>query len=158
MKGRASGFSLLELLVALAMIGVAFGALAYVQVTGFRVTRSSQGAAIAKDLGMKQLEILRGRGYQAYRDCTDGAAGCSGTEVDDEHPSFSVSWTITDAPAGVKLLSGTEPPALLGVEIQVTWEDTRYDLVGYLSCGDPGKTGTTETPCPRESLLTSGST
>lgn len=158
MTARASGLTVIELLVALAVASIAFAALAFSQVTGFRVTRSSQGAAIAKDVGMKQLEVIRGLGYGYYRHCSDGTeTDCSGSAPNAEHPGFTVHWKITDSPEGVKVLSASEPPALMGVEIQVTWEDTRYDLVGYLSCGDPGESATTEVPCPRESLLESAS-
>lgn len=156
MRRRVAGLTIIELMIALAIIGIAFAALAYAQVTGFRVTRSSQGAAIAKDLGMKQLEVIRGLGYGLYRDCPDagpteesGLPPCSGSEADETHPGFTVHWSITSSPAGVNAL---DPPALKGVEIHVTWEDTRYDLVGYLSCGDPGETAMTEVPCPRASL------
>lgn len=158
MRRRVAGVTIIELMVALAIVAIAFAALAYAQITGFRVTRSSQGAAIAKDVGMKQLELLRGLGYELYKDCPDGepvvegVPGCTGSRVDEEHPSFTVHWAITAAPVGVAEL---DPPALKGVEIHVTWEDTRYDLVGYLSCGDPGEFATTEVPCPSESLRAS---
>ena len=61
-----------------------------------------------------------------------------------------MSWeNVTASPAGVPAL---DPPALKGVEIEVTWEGASYELVGYLSCGDPGETATTEVPCPIASL------
>ena len=156
MRGRTAGVTIIELMVALAIVSIAFAALAYSQITGFRVTRSSQGAAIAKDLGMAKLEYLRALGYELYRACPDAgpAAGgplpaCEGSEPGAEHPSFTVRWRITESPVGVPAL---DPPALKGVEISVTWEGTRYDLVGFLSCGDPGESALTQVPCPSGSL------
>ena len=159
MKGHRSGVTIIELMVALAVASIAFAALAYSQITGFRVTRSSQGSALAKDIGMKQLEHIRGLGFDVYRDCPatgpsedSGLPTCDGSATDAEHPGFTVHWNITASPAGIAPVPALSTPALKGVEVWVTWEDSRYDLIGYLSCGDPGETATTEVPCPNESL------
>lgn len=151
MRRAVRGVTIIELMVALAVASIAFAALAYSQITGFRVTRSSQGAAIAKDIGMKRLEELRGAGFETYKHCVDAAAtpDCSGSAADADHPTFTVHWEVTASPPGVPAL---DPPALKGVAVWVTWEDSRYDLIGYLSCGDPGESATTEVPCPTESL------
>lgn len=169
---RASGLSLLEVLVSLAVSSVVFLALALSQLTGFRTTRGAQEAASARDLASRQIEVIRSYGYAVYaeRGAASGAfAGCPGSspagssaDVDAAFPNcagsddsvagfpgYTVSWTVAPA-GGVRL---TDPPALYGVDVTVTKDDLTYALASYLSCADAGELSVTGIVCPDESLL-----
>lgn len=159
MRRSNQGLTLVEVLVALVFTGVAFTALALSQVTGFKVTRSSQEAAVARDLATKQLELFRSYGFEPYSECSTfdpedqgfvGFPPCEATVTSDEYPRFTIHWLITDRPRGTPLMS---KPALLEIQVEVTWDDKSYELTSYLSCGDPGEYATTKVPCPTESLL-----
>jgi type II secretory pathway pseudopilin PulG len=158
------GLTLIEVMIALVFTGIAFTALALSQVTGFRVTRSSQEAAIAKDLAMRQAELFRAYGFDPYDRCPttspadEGLVGypaCQDQEASIDHPGFVVKWALTNRPEGTKLMT---PPALVEVKVTVEWQTRdagtkEYFLTTYLSCGDPGEGVTTSVPCPQDSLL-----
>lgn len=166
MRRSNQGLTLIEVMVALVFTGIAFTALAMSQVTGFRVTRSSQEAAIAKDLAMRQMETFRGYGFDPFVMCPTidadtykpgtyaGYPSCEGTEMSSDHPRFTIDWSLSNRPQGTKLMS---PPALVETKITVSWDDkgrTRdYFLTSYMSCGDPGQFATTDVPCPKDTLL-----
>lgn len=164
MRRETKGLTLVEVMVALAFTGIAFTALALSQVTGFRVTRTSQEAAIAKDLALHQMELFRSYGFQPFVRCptfdpeVDGWVGypaCSGSETSSDYPGFVVDWALTNRPLGTKLMT---PPSLIEVTITVRWQVREGDskdfvLTSYLSCGDPGEVGSTDVPCPKASLL-----
>ncbi len=170
----ARGLSLVEVLVAFAVIAVVFMALAMSQLTGFRATRDSAEASTARDLASRQLEIIRGYGYATYAKRTTVLgvyAGCATTsptgssaELDRaspfptcvgndgdlaNFPGYTVSWTV--APADDVL--ATDPPALYDVSVTVTRGDFAYTLASYLSCADAGELSVTGVSCPEESLL-----
>jgi prepilin-type N-terminal cleavage/methylation domain-containing protein len=162
-RRSAQGMTLIEVMVALVFTGIAFTALALSQVTGFRVTRSSQETTIAKDLAMRQMELFRSYGFEPFKRCPtfdpelDGWVGypeCEDDLLSTEHPGFGVEWEITNNPAGTKVMS---PPALIEVNVTVTWNSRvggakEFYLTSYLSCGDPGEGATTNVPCPKTSL------
>jgi prepilin-type N-terminal cleavage/methylation domain-containing protein len=164
MRRSQQGLTLIEVMIALVFTGIAFTALALSQVTGFRVTRSSQEAAIAKDLATGQAELFRAYGFDPFDRCPtfdpelDGWVGyppCEGEEASADHPGFVVKWALTNRPQGTKLMTR---PALIEVAITVEWQNREgstkdYPLTTYLSCGDPGEGVTTSVPCPEESLL-----
>lgn len=165
MRRSEHGLTLIEVMVALVFTGIAFTALALSQVTGFRVTRSSQEASIAKDVAMRQIESFRGYGFHPFVMCPtidpevydpDAYAGyptCEGSEAVAEHPGFTVEWALTNRPEGLPQMS---KPALIEVKILVDWQGSgsgkEYPITSYLSCGDPGEFATTDVPCPKESL------
>jgi prepilin-type N-terminal cleavage/methylation domain-containing protein len=164
MRRSQQGLTLIEVLIALVFTGIAFTALALSQVTGFRATRSSQEAAIAKDLAMFQVELFRGYGFEPFSLCPTfdpgdngwvGYPTCAGSEASAEHPNFTVNWELTNNPQGTKVMS---KPALIEVKVTVTWDSQsgrtgNFPVTSYLSCGDPGEGVTTDVPCPTESLL-----
>jgi prepilin-type N-terminal cleavage/methylation domain-containing protein len=164
MRRRNDGMTLIEVMVALVFTGIAFTALALSQVTGFRVTRSSQEAAIAKDLAMYQVELFRGYGFEPFKRCPTfdpdlsgyvGYPTCAGAEGSVDYPAFDVSWQLTNRPEGTKQMT---PPALVEVKVVVEWSAANgnskdYHLTSYLSCGDPGEAASTNVPCPTDSLL-----
>jgi type II secretory pathway pseudopilin PulG len=161
MRRDSEGITLVEVLVAMVFTGLAFTALALSQVTGFRVTRSSQESAIARDLATRQLETFRAYGFDPYVMCPippesykpDSYAGypeCQGSVSSTDHKGFTTDWDLSTRPVGTKLMS---KPALIEARITVSWDDNEYHLTSYLSCGDPGEFATTDVPCPVESLL-----
>jgi prepilin-type N-terminal cleavage/methylation domain-containing protein len=164
MRRRNDGMTLIEVMVALVFTGIAFTALALSQVTGFRVTRSSQEAAIAKDLAMYQVELFRGYGFEPFKLCPTfdpadngyvGYPACAATEVSADYPAFDITWALTNHPEGTKLIS---PAALVEIKVVVEWTAAsgvakEYFLTSYLSCGDPGEAASTNVPCPTDSLL-----
>lgn len=167
MRRSQHGLTLIEVMVALVFTGIAFTALALSQVTGFKVTRSSQQTVIAKDVGMRQLELFRGYGFHPFVRCPTidpevynpdsytGYPACEATQASADHPGFTLDWSLTNNPAGTKLMS--PDPALVEVKIDVFWqsgdETKHFYLTSYLSCGDPGEFATTNVPCPKETLL-----
>lgn len=154
---RTEGLTLVELLVALVFVGVVFSALALTQITGLEATRNSQERTAARDIGSRVLEEIRALGYLNFRDCDPGSTAtgplgmaCSGTRTPAGQPLFEVSWRVTNEPPGLPVLS---PPAVLGAEVVVTWQDERLPLFTYLSCGDPGDASLSTDPCPSGSML-----
>lgn len=172
---NAQGLSLIEVLVAFAVISIVFMALAMSQLTGFRATRDSVEASTARDLASRQIEIIRGYGYATYAQRTTvlgifaGCAttsptgssaeldvpapfpNCTGSDSDiTNFPGYTVSWTI--APSDD--VRTTDPPALYDVDVTVSRDDFTYTLASYLSCADAGELSVTGVSCPEESLLT----
>lgn len=157
-SGLASrdGMTLVEVMIAVAIIGIAFVALAFSQVLGFRVTRVSQQTQIARDLATLQMETIRSNGFASYKDCdgSDSApSDCSGKVASSDYSDFTVSWDMDNSPPGMAAVSA---PALVAVTVSVTWHDQEYALTNYLSCGDPDDESSTTVPCPGETLIAAG--
>ena len=77
------GFTLLELLIALAVLAVVVSAVALTQVSTYRATRGSEGTSVAVQAASNELNRLRqsvlGPGATNYWTTCDGAAsGCTG--------------------------------------------------------------------------------
>jgi type II secretory pathway pseudopilin PulG len=165
MRSSRQGLTLVEVMVALAFTGIAFTALALSQVTGFKVTRNSQEAAIAKDLAHNRLEVFRAYGFHPFALCPTidpedldpaayaGYPPCEGSATSSEYPAFDVAWSLSNRPQGTPQLS---KPALIEVRVLINWPEgakmSSYAVTSYLSCGDPGAFASTDVPCPKESL------
>jgi type II secretory pathway pseudopilin PulG len=148
------GLSLVELLIALSVMGIALGALVSSQIFSFRVTKESQQTSLAKDIASQQMEKIRGYGYGSYANCPGTAPGssapaCSGSETVSNYSGYTLSWNITNSPAAGLDLS---PPPIVGVTVTVSWDDESYILSTYLSCADAGDFSSTNVPCPIESM------
>lgn len=134
---NAQGLSLLEVLIAFAVVSITFLALAMSQLTGFRVTRDSAEAATARDLASRQIEIIRGYGYATYgkrtavtatgtvttpyEGCPTNPAGssaeldsaspfpnCAGSDIAiTNFPGYTVSWAV--APSADAAPTGGAP-------------------------------------------------
>jgi type II secretory pathway pseudopilin PulG len=165
-----SGLGIIEIMVALAIIGIAFVALAFSQVYSFRVTGNSQKTALAKDIASKKMEEIRGFGYSSFRACPSSTPitppfACSASnESVANQAGYSLSWTITNQPKNPSDLSQTlsapsaaDPkPSLVGTTVTVSWQEgagtKSYVLSSYLSCADAGDFSSTTVPCPIESM------
>lgn len=160
------GISLIEVLIAFAIITIVFVALAMSQVLGFRVTHDSVQVAEARDIATEQLEIIRGFGFPYYQTCPDtdptvgpacqNASFPAGDTVAN-HNAYTMRWNITNAPvdeAGNPINpSGTDGGvALVGVEVVVSWRDDSYVLSTFLSCADADEFSSSTVPCPKGSL------
>lgn len=147
------GFTLVELLVAIAVIGIAFTALAMTQLSGFRVTQDAVQTAVARDVATRQMEDLRALGYARLVRCgeTDQPACTAGPAPDEEEPRFLLSWSVSDDLSAIGVPS-LAPPPLLDVQVEVTWPDGSYQLGSLLSCADAGASSSTNVDCPKESM------
>lgn len=167
---QQTGLGIVEIMVAISIIGIAFVALAFSQVYSFRTTGNSQKTAIAKDAASKKMEEIRGVGYETYRTCaassTNTSCVASGQTVTNQ-PGYSLAWSITNQPKNPSDLTKTLPtpdvdangrpkPSLVGVTVTVSWQEgsspKTYVISSYLSCADAGDFSSTNVPCPKESL------
>jgi type II secretory pathway pseudopilin PulG len=165
-----SGIGIIEIMVAIAIIGIAFVALAFSQVYSFRVTGNSQKTALAKDIASKKMEEIRGYGYGSFRACPATTpitppmpCSASGQSVSNQ-AGYSLAWTITNQPKNPSNLSQTlaapsaaDPkPSLVGTTVTVSWQEgaatKSYVLSSYLSCADASDFSSTNVPCPVESM------
>ncbi len=153
-----TGLSLLEVLIAFAVVSVAFLALAMSQVTGLRTTRDALDVSVARDIASQQMEKMRGLGYSAFKNCptTSTVMSC---EVNDEsvpeNANYTRSWKVTNQPKNPTNPSATismSPPPLVSVAVTVKWRGKSYDLVSYLSCADAGELSSTGVNCPEGSM------
>lgn len=163
---KQSGLGIVEIMVALSIIGIAFVALAFSQVYSFRATGDSQKTAIAKDIASKKMEEIRGLGYATYKGCvpnsTNAACLTSNQSVTNQS-GYSLSWVITNQPKNPSKLTQTlptpttaNPAALVGVTVTASWQQgsstKSYVLSSYLSCADAGDFSSTNVPCPKDTI------
>jgi prepilin-type N-terminal cleavage/methylation domain-containing protein len=161
---QQSGLGLVEIIVAIAIIGIAFVALAFSQVYSFQTTGKSQKTAIAKDIASKKMEEIRGLGYGTYKGCASGTTNTTcvtSNQAVTNQPGYSLSWTITNQPKNPSDLTKTVTlnnpgPPLVGVTVTVSWQEgsstKNYVLSSYLSCADAGDFSSTNVPCPLASM------
>lgn len=172
---KRDGIGIVELLVVIAVIGVTFLAMASSQFLSFKVTRTAQETAAAKDIAARKMEQIRGYGYFIYADCNDGegtlyisvAPGCKGkvTGQNDQngdllgHDKYTLTWTIDNTPVnprsgGADLATFATPP-LISISVTASWGNgsaDSYSLQSYLSCADAGEFSFTGVPCPAQSM------
>jgi prepilin-type N-terminal cleavage/methylation domain-containing protein len=132
--GSDAGFTLLEVLGALAVFGVVAAGLAANVVSVVKWNRTSHGVSVATLLAQDLVEQLR-----ALDPSANPAALTAGTHTDGNNPltpsgvaggRYTRTWTVTrDSPA----------PALSTVVVSVSWTDgaTRTVRVTALLCQTP---------------------
>ena len=138
---RTSGLTLLEVLIALALIGVAFAVLATTQVQALRIGSDSREASDATEYANRRLEaevnaLLTPTSFEAAHD-----AGAVTVPIDDgRYQGF-----ISVAPAGGSYLQ----EGLMHVEVEMTSPaDVQFDRL--VSCLDvtPPPSVALPSPCP----------
>ncbi len=138
---KSSGLTIIEVLIALAVIGVLFAALAVTQVGTFRVTSQSQRASVATQAASKEVDGLSRTvlaDFATYNNCTaSSGAPCSG--------GFSrsgASGTYTVLPLGTTsyLTNG-----VIKITVHVT-KPTNLTLDTNVSCIDQDSAPTVASP------------
>lgn len=131
MNGSArfgKGLTLVEVLIALVLIAVAFVALTYTQVLNLRVTTDSRQASSATQVANEYLEVLVQRilaNYASYQSCPSGAH-CSGRGV--QVDGFTVDYDISRG-------AGYQFEGLIFVDLHVDGPASAQ-LQHYVSCMD----------------------
>lgn len=141
---RSSGLTLIELLIALAVIGIAMGVLVYSQITNFQATSRASFASDAKSAATQLLEQQVGLALSNfnnyYNTCLTGSeSGCSGT-----------GWSINSGKD-----EGYAGEGLIGVSATATRQGITVSLSTVVSCYDLFASRTAAirsnnlAPCPR---------
>lgn len=136
---QTQGLTLIEVLIAIVIIAVAFIALASSQLTNLRVTRDSELASLATQTANEELEYLIQAildDYVSYQACPGAADICSGTRSEG---SFTVDYDISHDDATYSL------KGLILVEINVSGPSSAT-LSHYVSCMDVSPPPTVTTP------------
>lgn len=106
-KRAASGFSLIEVLLALSLLGMGLLSVVPLYVYGTRTTASSADFGRAGAAAVKKMEQLRAIGFGSLT--AGGSLSSNVTSFFDasSDPAVSVRWTITDdaTPAAVKTIT-----------------------------------------------------
>jgi prepilin-type N-terminal cleavage/methylation domain-containing protein len=109
---RREGFSLLEVLIALLILGIALGSMAALAIQSSNTMTRNQNLAFAANLAELKLEELRNELFADLEDGEDGPLNSNG-ETGSGKTIFSRSWEINnDVPiAGMK-----------EIVVTVTWD------------------------------------
>ena len=89
--GRETGFTLLEVIIAMTILSVGLLAIGYMQITAIdsnsTANRITEGTSLAQD---KLEELITHR--MTHSDLA------SGNHTDQSHPGYTISWDVTDNP------------------------------------------------------------
>jgi len=107
-----SGFSLVELLVTLAILSVGLLALAGMQVTAIEGNAASRNLTSAVFLAEARLNELKAGGYSSLADSTVSDPNNPVNEQGQSGGVFSRSWTISNHGANIKRIT-----------VAVSWKD-----------------------------------
>lgn len=132
------GLTLVEVLIAMVVISVAFVALSTSQVMNLKITRDSREASLATQAANRQIEILTQRildDYATYKNCP-GASVCSGTET---QGTEAVEYEIYRDPAQYAL------EGLVRIDVTVVGASTA-SLSHFVSCMDVSPPPTVASP------------
>jgi len=117
------GFTLLEVILAMALLAFGILAVGSMQVTSIRANRHANHATEASVLARDRMERLMGMAYQTPPQPTD-AGLTAGTYEDPAPPEgYSISWTIVDGGAG-----GVPPNTKL-ITVTVAHDNLQKDIV-----------------------------
>lgn len=139
---RRSGFSLIEMLIALAVIGIAFAALALVQVSNLRASSRTRLATDVKAVANQVLEQKMGKVLRV--DESNTSTDCSTSYGDEEETDGSGNVT------GYKCFWFTDYfwqcPALSGSTGWLTYYKGRRTALRSVDCGSTTFTQSTQNP------------
>ncbi|CAN5863141.1 hypothetical protein BH24DEI2_BH24DEI2_24030 [soil metagenome] len=153
-----AGLTLIEVLIALIVIAVAFMALASVQISNLSVTRGSEQLAVASRFANDTLEKQTrevSKNIEAYYLCPDTAAvECSYPVTDDHYPAYTAMVTLTGLYQKPSIGETRTPEqyrdeGLVEADISVTGP-AEVSFTAYISCYDVAQTTQLETGdfCP----------
>jgi prepilin-type N-terminal cleavage/methylation domain-containing protein len=109
-KKKKNGFSIIEILVTLIILGGALNALAKFQVYSLRTIGLTKQTTEAVMVGQQKLDIFRG-----FSSLTNYAAIATGEDgVTGNNATYTRSWTV----------STNTVPAFKSIEMKVTWIDS----------------------------------
>lgn len=131
------GLTLVEVLIAISIIGIAFVALSMSQVSNLKVIRASQQASIATQTANEALEVLIQRvlaDYVAFQACP-GAERCSGSYPEGQ---YAVDYNIVRG-------SGYALEGLIRIDIRVDGP-AEAELHHFVSCMDVSPPPTVANP------------
>jgi len=95
LAGKESGFTLLEVIIAMAILSIGLLAIGYMQITAIdsnsTANRITEGTSLAQD---KMEELITHR-------MTHADLNASGNpHTDASHPGYTITWNVTDNPMG----------------------------------------------------------
>lgn len=123
------GLTLVEVLIALAVIAISLVVLAQSQITNLRVTRDAQLTSVAMQFGNEAVEEVTQKvldRFEDYRDCSGTGTQCAGTS---EEGAFEVAYEVHDMGSDY-LVAG-----LMRVDVVVDGPSS-VRLSHYVSCMD----------------------
>ncbi len=144
------GLSLIELLVAIAIIAVVFLIIAMGEVSSFTTLDKSIELRDAKTFAYRTLEdkyqefifdVVNANSIDAskskfdeYLACQEGVSGCSGS---DSYENYTVNWQLISEKA-LNSSNSVDKEGLVLLEVQVDWKEKdkqySFSLADYLSC------------------------
>lgn len=112
-RQRSSGFTLVEVMIALVILAIGLLGIATLQIVSIRGNAFSSEMTYAAMLAQERLEILRNLIFTATATDPDLAAGPHALPpaVGDKGVSYTVSWNVTDDPSG----------EMKTVSVTITW-------------------------------------
>jgi prepilin-type N-terminal cleavage/methylation domain-containing protein len=140
-----SGLTLLEVMLAVALIGIVFSALAYSQISNMKLTNTSRHASTATEIANDELEVLTQRvlaDFVKYQGCP-AATGvtCADKVVHGTHAQFTVSYKIESA--GTTYATA----GLIQIRVNVTGPSSA-SFSHLVSCMDVNPSPSVKDPAP----------
>ena len=118
---RSNGFTLIEVLVAMAIFSIGILAVASMQLAGTKSSSSARFSTEAAILAQSQMESLLALEYNPAAPHTDFAAGFHGPFANSK---YEVEWNVE-----VGTLNAIALPAdCLGIIVTVRWKQRSYNL------------------------------
>lgn len=131
---RRSGLTIIEVLIALAIIGALFAVLAVTQVSTFKITRQSQTASSAMQVAASELDDLSRKvlaDYADYAQCPTATVTCSGSvQTSGATGTFAITKDATTFSGGSS--PGTD---VLDISVSIT-KPAPVSLATKVSCID----------------------
>jgi len=117
-----NGFTLIEVLVAMAIFSIGILAVASMQLAGTKGSSSARLSSEAAVLAQSQMESLIALKYDPAAPHTDFAAGTHASPF--STPNYTLSWFVE-----VGTLNAIALPAdCLGITVTVSWRQKSYNL------------------------------
>lgn len=109
LKTKSDGFTLVELIVAIALIGIFVGSIAIAQTNSAKLGQRGRDVAVVNSFAENKIEQLRSKGYLGV--------GLGASDVTSELPSELQS------PRSATLTVSTDPVAMKKVVLSISYND-----------------------------------